>query len=121
MKVETTGATSRLRDFDFKTFRDFFRPRDQKTSRAMAPVASPSLPLLILTWKLKKLPFGSNTFEFLKEWWYCISYKHVCNCKKKEAKIFYMNKYMWSSIIGILTIPGIILRSLKSKKFFYYW
>ena len=47
--VETTGATLRLQDFDFKTFRDFFRLRDQKTSGAMAPVAPPSLaPLMIV-------------------------------------------------------------------------
>ena len=37
---------SRLQDFDFETFRDFFRLRDQKTSGAMAPVAPPSLALL---------------------------------------------------------------------------
>ena len=43
MKVESTGATSRLQDFDFETFREFFRLRDQKTSGAMAPVAPPSL------------------------------------------------------------------------------
>ena len=40
---------SKLRDFDFKTFRDFFILRDQKTSGAMAPVAPPSsAPLYIL-------------------------------------------------------------------------
>ena len=33
---------SRLRDFDFETFRDFFILWDQKTSGAMAPVAPPS-------------------------------------------------------------------------------
>ena len=39
---------SRVRDFDFKTFRDFFKLRDQKTSGAMAPVAPPSsAPLMI--------------------------------------------------------------------------
>ena len=40
---------SKLRDFDFETFRDFFILRDQKTSGAMAPVAPPSsAPLRIL-------------------------------------------------------------------------
>ena len=47
MKVESTGATSRLQDFDFEAFRDFFRLRDQKTSGAMAPVAPPSLAYIV--------------------------------------------------------------------------
>ena len=43
-----------LQDFDFETFRDFFRLRDQKTSGAMAPVAPPSLaPLMILLLTVK--------------------------------------------------------------------
>ena len=42
-KVETTGATLSLRDFDFETFLDIFRLRDQKTCGAMAPVAPASL------------------------------------------------------------------------------
>ena len=46
-KVESTGATSRLQDFDFEAFRDFFRLRDQKTSGAMAPVAPPSLAYIV--------------------------------------------------------------------------
>ena len=46
--VVTTGATSRLWDFDFETFLDFFRLRDQKTSGAMAPVAPPSSAPLIM-------------------------------------------------------------------------
>ena len=43
----------RLRDFDFETYRDFFRLQDQKTSGAMAPVAPPSsAPLIICnSWK----------------------------------------------------------------------
>ena len=44
-KVETTGATLSLRDFDFETFRDFFRLRDQKTSGAMAPPSLAPLPV----------------------------------------------------------------------------
>ena len=57
---------SRLRDFDFETFRDFFRLRDQKTSGAMAPVAPPSsAPLIIYLNHHKKnqnclLCFGSQ-------------------------------------------------------------
>ena len=42
---------SRLRDFDFETFRDFFILRDQKTSGAMAPMAPPSsAPLIIVAY-----------------------------------------------------------------------
>ena len=53
MKVETTGATSRLQDFDFETFWDFFRLQDQITSGAMAPVASLRLaPLYIMSTKV---------------------------------------------------------------------
>ena len=40
--------TSRLQDFDFETFREFFRLRDQKTSGSMAPVAPPSLAPLVM-------------------------------------------------------------------------
>ena len=39
---------SKLRDFDFETFRDFFILRDQKTSGAMAPVAPPSSAPLVI-------------------------------------------------------------------------
>ena len=41
---------SRLRDFDFETFRDFFILRDEKTSGAMAPVAPPSSAALVITY-----------------------------------------------------------------------
>ena len=48
-KGSNNWCHSRLRDFDFETFRDYFRLRDQKTSGAMAPVAPLSLePLSIL-------------------------------------------------------------------------
>ena len=46
-KVETTGATLRLRDF--------FRLRDQKTSGTMAPVAPPSLARAIVYYLFGKI------------------------------------------------------------------
>ena len=72
---------SRLRDFDFETFRDFFILRDQKTSGAMAPVVPPSsapllisLPTLRITvpkiWqkiKKKKIWFDLNLAHFLTQ------------------------------------------------------
>ena len=35
-KGRNNWCTSKLRDFDFETFRDFFRLRDQKSSSAKA-------------------------------------------------------------------------------------
>ena len=54
-----------LQDFDFETFRDFFRLRDQKTSGAMAPVAPPSSAPLIFT--QPHIPHVSSYFQS-KQW-----------------------------------------------------